>query len=209
MNLAAGVAATHPLVKEADEVSTPAPSPATREVHRLADALLPSFLSDRSHCVLLLDLDVARTTSFWLATSVGAALGTTLKTSVYVISTAAPALLDSRLTTQALSGGGCLVESLRGSDGGEDRASLVERLAELRSAERPVLLHADKEGVLPEGFLQGGAVDGVVLLARAARTRRAALQATVRRMSLASVPLLGCVLLDRTHPIPEKLYQLL
>ena len=209
MNMVVEVAAAPSFANEADEVRTLTPSSVTREVHRLADTLLPFFSPDRSRCFLLLDLGGARNTSFWLAASVGSALGTALKSSVYVLSTNPPSPRDGRLTKQALSGAGCVLESLHVSADGEDRGSVVEHLSALRRTEKPVLLHADREELLPEGLLHGGAVDGVVLLARAARTRRAALQATVRRMALAGVPLLGCVLLDRTHPIPQKLYELL
>lgn len=209
MNLVADVAATAPFVSEAAEVPSTASLPVTREVHRLADTLLPFFSRDSSCCLLLLDVGGTGASSLWLATSVGSALGVTLKTPLHVLSTDPLPSRDGHSTAQPLAWRGCVLESVPALAASGGHGSLVERLAELQAANQPVLLHAGREDVLPEGLLQGGAVSAVVLLARAARTRRAALQATVHRLSLAGVSLLGCVLLDRTHPIPEKLYHLL
>ncbi len=207
MSMLADVAAASPFVTEAAKAPSTAALPAMPEVHRLAATLLPSLARNASSCLLLLDLGSAGTSSLWLASSVGSVLADSLKTPVHVLSTDPESSREGAASTQARQWRGCVVESFHAATTGP--GSLPERLAELRAAGQPVLLHAGRERALPEDLLQGGAVDAVVLLARAARTRRAALQTAVHRLSLTGVPLLGCVLLDRTYPVPEKLYQLL
>ncbi len=48
---------------------------------------------------------------------------------------------------------------------------------------------------------------GFVLMVRANRTRRAAIEAVQRKLARLEVPLLGAVVLDREYPIPDSLYR--
>lgn len=189
--------------RTADREAEIAPS-FSREVYRLADALAPVYKAG-AHCILLLNLGGEGAPSLWLANEVGCALATTLEIPLNVLTTGRSQ--HEQTAMEPRRGRGCVVESLESTVEGNDRISPAERLAELRTADRSVLLHASHEESLPAGLLHSGAIDKVVLLARAGHTRRAVVQAVVHRMSLAGVPLLGCVLLDRTHPVPEGLYR--
>ena len=209
MTTVADTATTSRFVAESAEIDAAASLPLQREVHRLADTLLPLFSGAAFRCVHLMDLGSADQSSLWLAAAVGSALGVRLKTKVHVLSIEAELSRDRTPPSTPAPMRGCILESLTPGMDGNGRGSLGERLSELRAANQPVLLHSAEKDGLPEELLNADEVYSVVLLARASQTRRAALQATVQRLELAGASLLGCVLLDRRYPIPEKLYHLL
>ena len=208
MTTVADTASTSRFVTDAAETAAATSLPLQREVQRLADALLPVYSAAPFRCIHLMDLGGAGDSSLWLAAAVSSALGVRLKTKVHVLSLEPELSQDAASVQRPASWRGCTVEHLASalSDGSE---GLVERVSELRAANLPVLLHSVETDGLPDELLQAEEAYSVVLLARASRTRRAALQATVQRLELAGVSLLGCVLLDRKYPIPEKLYRLL
>ena len=183
--------------------------PLQREVQRLADMLLPLFLGDTPRCVHLVDLGGTDRASLWIAAAVGSALGVRLKTEVSVLTLEAELSDDATGSVRSASWRKSVVEYLPSSEG----VSLGERLTELRAANHPFLLHSVLHSTAKHGFseewLQADSGISVVLLAHASRTRRAALQATIQRLELAGASMLGCILLYRTYPIPEKLYHLL
>lgn len=209
MTTVADAATTSRFVTETAETEAAASLPLQREVQRLADTLLPLFSADTSRCVHLMDLGGTDSASLWIAAAVGSAVGVRLKTKVHVLSFEAELPLDQTSAVRPVSWRGCIVESFTPASDDGDGVGLVERLSELRAANLPVLLHSTEKNGCPEELLKADSGMSVVLLAHASRTRRAALQATVQRLELAGASLLGCVLLDRTYPIPEKLYRLL
>ncbi len=183
--------------------------PLSREIHRLADTLLSVLSGAPSRCLLMMDVGGADSSSLWLTSSVASDLATMLGAPVHVLSLEPDAARNPEPPAWPTERRGCVPEHLSPFANQNARGGLLDRLNALRAAKEPVLLHAAKDEGLATGLLSTGNLDGVVLLVRASRTRRAALQATVQRLTLAGVPLLGCVLLDRTHPIPERFYHLL
>ena len=209
MTTVADTATTSRFVTETAETQAAASLPLQREIQRLADTLLPLFSAEAARCVHLLDLGGADSSALWITAAVGSALGVRLKTKLHVLSLEPELSLDRAPDVRPAAWRGCIVESLTAGSDSADGVSLMERLGELRAANLPVLLHSSEKDGCPEELLQADSGVSTVLLAHASRTRRAALQATVQRLELAGASLLGCVLLDRTYPIPEKLYHLL
>ena len=87
--------------------------------------------------------------------------------------------------------------------------SIERRLHDIRKAGDVLILHADNLLDYPELLSQADQLDGAALIIRASKTRRAAIEAVRNQLQAAEIPLLGAILLDRTFPIPEKLYRLL
>lgn len=208
MTSLADAATTTPFVAETNDAPTSMPSQVQREIDRFAANLLSSISATDSKCLLMMEIGDAARSSLWLATSVASTLGKKLQANVRVLSSmAAPGSFTARRSAER---GGYVLEHVGDSDFDQDaRGSLDERLSSLRMANKLVILHLSKDHQLADRLLHWEAIDGVVLLVRASRTRRAALQSTVQQLTSAGVALLGCVLLDRMYPIPEKLYKLL
>ncbi len=209
MTTASNTAATTSFLPAENATIAAGSHPLSREVHRLADTLLSGLSGAPARCLLMMDVGGARRSSLWLTTSVASNLMERLGTPVHVLSLETAAPRPSERSTWSADGRGCDPEFMAPSIGGNGVGRLVERLNTFRGANEPVLLHSSRDEGLATCLLSTGNLDGVVLLVRASRTRRAVLQTAVQRLNLAGVPLLGCVLLDRTYPVPEKLYHLL
>ncbi len=82
---------------------------------------------------------------------------------------------------------------------------LRTRLSELRRNFDYTLIHAPA-AFLPPTIVLGQLADGLILVLRAGSTRRAVAKATLATLKAAKVPVLGTVLIERTFPIPEKIY---
>ena len=209
MTMVADTTIASRFLTEAAETETAASLPFQREISRLTDTLLPIFSVSQSRCIHLLDIGDAEDSSTWLSAALGSSLGVRLKTEVHVLCLGNEQTPVTTAAMRSKSWKGCVVEHLTTYSEGRESATLADRLSELQAANRPVLLYSAERDGLPETLLRSEALHSVVLLAHASRTRRAALQATVQRLELTGTPLLGCVLLDRKYPIPEKLYHLL
>lgn len=202
-------AVTGPLTAERDEAPTSATLPVQREVDRLAANLLANISGAHPRCLLMMDVGEAGRSSLWLATSVASTLSETLRVNVHVLSMDREAP-GSPSSIRSAEKQGCTLEYIDpASSDRSGRGTLADRLSSLRVTNRPAIIHLAKDRELADLLPNGRAIDGVVLLVRASHTRRAALQAIVRQLAIAEVSLLGCVLLDRIHPIPEKLYKFL
>ena len=83
---------------------------------------------------------------------------------------------------------------------------LRTRLSELRRNFDYTLIHAPA-AFLSQTIVIGQLADGLILAIQAGKTHRAVAQTTLAVLKAAKVAVLGAVLMDRTFPIPGKLYQ--
>ena len=196
----------------AKAVGAPMPMSAQHELEldRLAGNLLSSLTGVRPFCLLLMELGEGKNSSLWLTTGVASVFGDRLNGTVHVLSLqdAGSTKRPSPSAVRSATADNYVLESIaaHGRGGSE---TLAARLGSLRQACQPVLLHLPNERGLADLLPHADAIDGVVLLVRASRTRKASLQDIERQLTRAGMKCFGCVLLDRIHPIPEKLYRLL
>lgn len=118
-------------------------------------------------------------------------------------------LSDGRSSTILLSER-CTVEwlSLLGADA-DIMPGVADRLLDSRKRGESVLVHIENLNRAPELLSVADQLDGVALIVRAARTRKAALAALREHLAAAEVPILGGILIDQDFPIPERLYRVL
>ena len=218
MSTLAETVSAAPVVSRSNDVPRSVPAAVQRELERLAAQLLGTHAGVATHpgaypgCFVMVDVEGSDRSSLWLATGVASILGERLHKNVHVVSTdrAAREKPASASAPRSSTGGSCTLEHVGGSSSEErGNGAWAERLDSLRLGDQPAVLHLASTHDLPDLLLRGRAIDGVLLLVRASRTRRAALETMVHRLTQAGLPLLGCVLLDRIHPVPEKLYRLL
>jgi hypothetical protein len=191
------------------------PVPVQREIERLTDLLFFPRSNSAPRQIVLIEMDPAGRSSLWLASGIASVLCSALRQTVYVlsvnsadsskpsgsrqISQSNPSVLSSSYFIERISESG---------PRGDLLSVLTERLLTLQRKGYPVIIHLPYDQ--HSGFLtRAKSVEGVVLLTRASHTRRAALQSMERSLASANIPLLGSVLLDRVHPIPERLYRIL
>ena len=106
--------------------------------------------------------------------------------------------------------GSCILEHIADpTSSAEDMNVLTDRLSAIKADGLMAIVHLSQLKEQAINLPRIDFVDGVILLVRAAQTRRAALEAIERQLAKAGMRLLGSVLLDRVYPIPEKLYHLL
>jgi hypothetical protein len=186
---------------------------AQREIERLTERLFLDKSGLPRKSVLMAEVDTGRTSSLWLATGVASVLGKALHRSVHVLSVGnlAPDIQDeSEGTILAPAPNSCILERIAdASSEGDSAGALTIRLSALQTSDHPVIVHLPHLGEQGRLLPRMGLVEGVVLLIRASQTRRAALEAIERHLATEGTQVLGSVLLDRVHPIPEKLYRLL
>ncbi len=92
-------------------------------------------------------------------------------------------------------------------DGRLSVVGLRLRLSELRRRFDYAVIHAPAAAYIDETILLGQLTDGVILVLRAGLTHRSVARRTQHILRAAGVPILGAVLIDRTFPIPERLYR--
>ena len=185
---------------------------ARSEIERLTYTLFLTKEGEHRSSVLLGEIGESASSSAWLAIGVGAALAARGRRSHVLclgVSPQASAPVEA-LSLRRPQTPGCVLEYLdRGSVQGDFGDVLEKRLNDLRSAGETVILHTENLLQHPEVLSLADHLDGVALIIRASHTRRAAIEAVRNQFSAAEIPLLGAVLVDRTFPIPEKLYRLL
>lgn len=86
-------------------------------------------------------------------------------------------------------------------------AWLRSRIGELRREFDYCIIHGPTAGEAGGSSLIAHLADGLVLTVDAGRTRRATAQRVRDQLVACNVRLLGAVLLDRSFPIPERLYR--
>jgi succinoglycan biosynthesis transport protein ExoP len=84
---------------------------------------------------------------------------------------------------------------------------LERRVSDFRLEFDYTVFHAAPSAQHDESAFLGNLVDGVVLVLQANSTRRLAAQRTREMLQALHVRLLGAVLMERTFPIPEKIYR--
>ncbi len=89
---------------------------------------------------------------------------------------------------------------------GFSAAWLRTRINELRRDFDYTLIHAPA-AMLTQTVVLGQLADGLILVIQAGKTHRAVVQTALTVLKAAKVSVLGTVLIDRTFPIPEKLYK--
>jgi hypothetical protein len=182
------------------------------EIERLTDSLF--FRKNSLHFRLVLMVDLGgNTSSLWVATGVASVLGATLPSMVHVLAigsnaSESPAEEEGRELNPLC--GSCILEYVPNPTSTADGMNyLTDRLSAIRAEGFTTIVHLSQLRDQSINLPRIDFVDGVVLLVRAAETRRAALEAIGRQLAKAGIPLLGSVLLDRVYPIPERLYRLL
>lgn len=200
----------------AQPVSYPGLSSLTREarseIERLTYSLFLTKEGEHRSSVLLGEIGESPSSSAWLAIGVGAALAARGRRSYVLCLGSSPnaALPIETLSLRRQQAPGCVLEYLdRGSVQGDFGDVLDKRLNDLRASGDTVILHTENLLHYPEVLSLADHLDGVALIVRASHTRRAAIEAVRTQLTAAEIPLLGAVLVDRTFPIPEKLYRLL
>lgn len=84
---------------------------------------------------------------------------------------------------------------------------LRSRMGELRREFDYSVIHGSPAGESGGSSLLAHLADGLVLTVDAERTRRATAQRARQQLASSNVRLMGAVLLDRSFPIPERLYR--
>ncbi len=205
------------ITKVSETASTITPQ-VQRQIDRLAASLASSNPASANpasapKCILMMEVGQGKDSSLWLATAAAAVLGAKVKQNVHVLSIEASPKSHPAARKHSMRFAGSrnfTLEQVENFPADRDRTGTVEeRLASLRAANQPVIVYLAHGQDLADLLPNARAIDGVVLLVRASKARRAALLAVEHTLISAGIKLLGCVLLDRTYPIPEGLYRLL
>lgn len=181
------------------------------EVERLTHALFLTREGEDRRAVLLGEIGLGPNASTWVAIGIGAALAARGR-SVHVLCLGEPreSPVSKELFALGRKPGNLVLERMDRSSVPDNLFDSIERrLHEIRKAGDTLILHADNLLDYPELISQADQLDGAALIIRASKTRRAAIEAVQNQLRAAEIPLLGAILLDRTFPIPEKLYRLL
>jgi hypothetical protein len=182
------------------------------QIERLTESLF--YRKGGLHCRSILMVDLGGSSSSrWVATGVASVLGKAIPHRVHVLAVGSnvseihPASEGNELDSYA---GSCILECIADpTSRAEGMNVLRDRLLAIKADGLTSIIHLSQSKQQVINLPCMDFVDGVVLLVRAAQTRRAALEAIERQLATAGTPLLGSVLLDRDYPIPEKLYRLL
>jgi Mrp family chromosome partitioning ATPase len=70
-----------------------------------------------------------------------------------------------------------------------------------------VVIQGPAAGASSEAALLGQLTDGIILVLGARKTRRATAQSIKETLEAAHCRILGTVLMERTFPIPERIYR--
>lgn len=84
---------------------------------------------------------------------------------------------------------------------------LKERIEKLKQSFQFILIDAPAINSRSDAAILGQIVDGAILIIEANATRKVAALKAKEAMEVMNVRLLGCVLNNRTFPLPEKLYR--
>ncbi len=209
----ASTSASSTIVTEVSETSSVITPEVQRQVDRLAASLAPRNAASAPKCIVMMEVGESKDSSLWLATAVAAVLGARIKQNVHVLSIEAGGQARRVAKKPSLRFAGSRnftleqIENLYADR--ESAGTIADRIASLRAANQPVIIYLAQDQNLADLLPSAPVIDGVVLFVRAAKARRAALVAIEHRLAGAEMKLLGCVLLDRTYPIPDALYRLL
>jgi hypothetical protein len=177
-----------------------------REVALLTERLFAGDAGPQRRSALLAEVGTKEPSSLWLAAGVAVVLARMIGRTVHLLSLSSERVAD-------ISSGAAdqfVLEYVPEATPLLSKAdALTNRLSALAASGTPVIVHlpnvADSLGLVA----RMGTLEGIVLLIRAAHTRKAEVEAVERQLTMAPMPLLGAVILDREHPIPEKLYRAL
>jgi hypothetical protein len=104
----------------------------------------------------------------------------------------------------------CKVLWLSGVDAHEDLSQIVgQHLLEARKSGAQALVHVANLPRRAEVLSCSRLLDGAALLVRSGQTRKVALAAASQQLAAADLAVLGGILTNQTHPIPEKIYRML
>ena len=183
---------------------------ALNKVRRLARGLAPALLAPGAQVVVLAELGLGQHSALWLTAALGNARVTSLGLGVTVLAVGTPQDVAAERDMRG-KGRHSTVEFLEADRHSKVQFSLAleRRLQELESRKGKVLVHLSEGQDALDLLGHVEACAGVVLLSRAGRTRKAAVESFHSRTRQLGVPLLGAVLLEREYPIPETLYHLL
>ena len=192
---------------------------ASSKVRRIARGLASAVAGAGTDKLIFGELGFGKRSAVWFTLAVAEALAEVLGTTVTVV-----ALADGRQRHAAESGMGPragrrvhlewidtgAVSPLRLGAVLDERLQVLQadREADKEAHKGTTLLHlAETSPMDLLSHLEGCA--GVVLLSRAGKTRKAAVESFQARLQQLELALLGAVLLDREYPIPAALYKLL
>jgi hypothetical protein len=204
---------TSAVVTKVSEIPSTITPQVQRQVDRLAASLAASDPGGAPKCALMMEIGEGKDSSLWLATAVAAVLGAKIKQNVHVLSIEGASRSRRAAKRHSMRFAGSrnfTFEQVENLPADRGRTSAIEqRLASLRAANQPVIVYLAQDQDLADLLPSAHSIDGVVLLVRASRARRAALFAAEHNLLAAGLKFFGCVLLDRTYPIPSMLYRLL
>jgi hypothetical protein len=187
---------------------------ALRQVEQVVDGVFAGDRQRQHRVVMVAGVDKQKESSLWLTAGVASALTARTGEVVHVLSVQGEGSEGTvvQIDPKGAMAKDCILE--RVSEGmlrrdASGRSHLSARVGDLLSTGRVVLIHVPN--LQRQAELLGGMdrIDGVVLLIRAAHTRKEVVKSLQGLLSKAHISILGAVLLDRVYPIPEKLYRML
>ena len=218
--VAADIFSGQPVVDQADQQRHFATDPALagierthpevlRKLRRVASGLARYAAQPERRAIAVLEVDSAEHSSLWMTRGLAAALGTMLKEPVAVLAVKSGRAAEesprrSEDTADALPSVEFLIPASEGC-----AMPVAERLEQLQASGRTVLLHLSHDAAWNIVSLDEGCCAGVVLITRASRTRKAAVERLQERLRQLAMPVLGAVLLGHKESVPERLYRLL
>jgi hypothetical protein len=187
---------------------------AQRQVEQVVDGVFGGDRLRQHRVVMVAGVDKQKESSLWLTTGVASALTARTGEAVHVLSVPGEGSEGTvvQIDPKGAMTKDCILERVSESMLRRDasgRSHLNARVTDLISAGRVVLIHVPN--LQRQMELLGGMdrIDGVILLIKAAHTRKEVLKSLQGLLSKARISILGAVLLDRVYPIPEKLYRML
>ncbi len=210
MRISKTVASTQTITIRPSAYRTSLTKQAQYEIERLTESIFYRKSGLHYRSVLIVDLG-GNTSSLWVAMGVASVLGRALHNMVYVLAVGSNASEIHSASDESeldLPAGSCILEHFADpTSTTEGMNALIDRLSAINADGLTAIVHLSQSKEQAINLPRLDFVDGVILLVRAAQTRRAALEAIERQLAKASTPLLGSVLLDRVYPIPETLYR--
>lgn len=185
------------------------PAGAFTRLRRLARGLAPFFTAEQPRLLVLAELTAPSASAIWLSTALAEVLGVAVEAPLHLLIAGAEKTAARAVKPEVEDLFVPSVERLDAETLDALTHAVEKRIRSLHSEGRSVLLYRPHASRWIANFEPDAAQTGCLLLARAAKTRKAAVQSFQARLAQAGLPLLGAVLLDREYPIPEAIYRLL
>ena len=179
------------------------------KVKRVADGLAAQLAGPGRRAVAFGEVGMGSMSALWLTTAVASALTSLFRDPVHVLVAGSVDSLGGSGSISTETPEGVVLESVLWPNLDPAIGNSNGRLQALLAGERKVLVHFPDAPAWIGSAMKPEEFAGMVLLSRSSHTRRAAIESVVRQLRRKRLPLLGALLLDRTYPIPERLYRFL